>query len=112
MRRLPLRSARVDAIWCQAALLHLPRADVPTVVEEFRRVTRVGGLLYLAVAEGDGGAWEVASAYGSDRRRWFTYHRVPELTALLAAAGFEVQRVRRTESNRSWLALHTRKSTT
>lgn len=110
MRRLPMRTDGVDAIWCHAALLHLSRADVPAVLSEFSRVVRVGGLLYLAVAEGDGEAWEVASAYGSGRRRWFTYHRESDLTALLASAGFEVYRTRRMQSHRRWLALYARKS--
>ena len=73
MRRLPLRAASVDAIWCQAALLHLPRALVPGVLADFGRAVRRGGALSLSVAEGDGEGFEVASNYGSDRRRWFTF---------------------------------------
>src|SRR5262245_15711095 len=70
MRWLPFRTSSVDAIWCQAALLHIPRAEVPAVLTEFARVMRVGGRLYLSVAEGDGEGFEVASNYGSERRRW------------------------------------------
>jgi hypothetical protein len=58
------------------------------------------------VADGDGQGWEIATNYGSDRRRWFTYHREPDLTALLSAAGFVVDEVRRTASYRDWLAIH------
>ena len=106
MRRLPLRTGSVDAVWCQAALLHIPREAVPAVLAEFARAVRVGGQLYLAVAEGDGEQWEVAFNYGSDQRRWFTYHREVDLTALLATAGFAVHQVRRTHSYRDWLAVH------
>jgi hypothetical protein len=74
---------------------------------EFARAVRGGGRLYLAVAEGDGEGWETASQYGSSRRRWFTYHRRGDLTASLAAAGFTVYQVRRTEgARRNWLYLH------
>jgi SAM-dependent methyltransferase len=72
MRQLPLRGGSIDAIWCHAALLHLPRTVVPAVLAEFARATRPGGELFLAVADGDGEGFEVASNYGSDRRRWFT----------------------------------------
>jgi SAM-dependent methyltransferase len=107
MRHLPLRTASADALWCQAALLHIPHPAVPSVLGEFARVVRPGGALYLAVAEGDGAGWEVATQYGSDLRRWFTYHREPDLTALLATAGFEVGRVARNRgSHRDWLAVH------
>ncbi|SNT64557.1 Methyltransferase domain-containing protein [Asanoa hainanensis] len=106
MRHLPLRTGSADAVWCQAALLHVPHAAVPGVLAEFARVVRHGGALYLNVAEGDGEGWEVASNYGSERRRWFTYHREADLTALLASAGFGVGRVGRNRAHRDWLAVH------
>ncbi|MGK5741537.1 class I SAM-dependent methyltransferase [Micromonospora sp. URMC 103] len=106
MRQLPLRSGAVDAVWCQAALLHIPRKAVPAVLGEFARTIRPGGQLYLNVTEGDGEGWETASNYGSNRRRWFTFHRLPDLTALLVTAGFKVHHTSQTRSSRTWLALH------
>jgi SAM-dependent methyltransferase len=106
MRHLPLRTGSVDAVWCHAALLHIPREGVPAVLGEFARVVRVGGQLFLNVAEGDGEGWEVASNYGSTLRRWFTFHRLPGLTTLLTVAGFEVHQVRKISSGRGWLSLH------
>jgi SAM-dependent methyltransferase len=105
MRLLPVRSGSLDAVWCQAALLHISRPDVPTVLGEFGRVVRTGGSLFLNVAEGDGEGWEVAEHYGSDRKRWFTYHREPELTALVGAAGFVVDSVLHHPIGRGWLAV-------
>lgn len=105
MRRLPLRVGSVDAIWCQAALLHMPRVVVPEVLAEFARVLRRGGALSMSVAEGDGEGFEIASNYGSDQRRWFTLHHEPELVALLGAAGFIVQHASRTRAGRNWLAI-------
>ena len=110
MACLPVRTSSVDGLWCQAALLHIPRRRLPAVIGEFGRVLRKGGQAYLAVAEGDGEGWEVASVYGSRRRRWFTFHREPDLTGQLAAAGFQVHQVRRSRSNRDWLALHARRA--
>lgn len=108
MRWLPLRTGSVDALWCQAALLHIPRREVPAVLAEFARVVRPGARLYLAVAEGDGEGFEVASNYGSSERRWFTNHREPELTQLLAAVGFVVEQVGRASAYRDWLTMHAR----
>ncbi len=106
MRHLPLRTGAVDAVWWQAALIHIPLADVPTVLAEFARIVRPGGQLYLHVAEGDGERFEVASRYGSDRRRWFTLHRERDLGPALAAAGFTLDQVSRNRSHRGWLDLH------
>lgn len=72
---------------------------------EFARAARRGGILSMSVAEGDGEGFEVAANYGSDRKRWFTRHREPELTALLAAAGFSVRQVRRHRAYRDWLSV-------
>lgn len=107
MRRLPVRSDSLDALWCQAALLHIPREAVPTVLGEFGRTVHLGGWLYLTVAEGDGEHWEVATNYGATtERRWFTYHREPALRAMLGAAGFRIERLRRQTSGRDWLSMH------
>jgi SAM-dependent methyltransferase len=110
MRHLPLRSRSVDAVWCQAALLHIPHAAVPTVLDEFARVVRTDGVLFLNVAEGDGEGWEVASNYRSTLRRWFTFHREHTLTESLAAAGFEVYEKRHIKTGRGWMSLHCRRS--
>jgi SAM-dependent methyltransferase len=109
MRRLPLRTGSAGAIWCRAALLHIPRGAVPAVLEEFARVVRPCGGLYLSVAEGAGEGFEVAARYGAGSRRWFTYHCEPDLTALVAAAGFAVQQVRRMRTHRDWLSLLARR---
>jgi len=109
MRQLPLRTGSADAIWCQAALLHIPRLAVPAVLAEFARAVRPGGELYVSVAEGDGEGFEVASRYGSDRKRWFTLHHEPELTALLTTAGFAVHQTQRNRGHGDWLSVHARR---
>jgi ubiquinone/menaquinone biosynthesis C-methylase UbiE len=105
MLRLPVRTAGLDALWCQAALLHIPHTLVPQVLAEFARVVRPSGLLHLAVAEGDGEAWEVATAYGSQFRRFFAYHGEEGLRHLLAESGFTVHFVHRSHAVRDWLTL-------
>lgn len=107
MRALPLRTGSLDGIWSMAAFLHIPRAYARPVLSEFARAVRPGGALMLAVAEGDAEGYEVASNYGSEARRWFTYHRLEPLSELLAEAGFSVLAHRRWSlPHRDWLALH------
>jgi len=104
MRMLPIRTAGLDGVWCNAAMLHLPLADVPRTVAEFARVLRPGGALHLLVAEGDGEGWQV-SPYDKHRRRWFSHHREEPLARMLADAGLEVSYVERRSRNRDWLLL-------
>jgi len=106
MRRLPLQAGSVRGIWCWAALVHLPREALPQALAEFARIVRRGGSLVMSIAEGDGAGFEVATPYGSDRRRWFTRYREPELTAVLAAAGFSTRNIRGHHAYRDWLSVH------
>ncbi|MEU9122022.1 class I SAM-dependent methyltransferase [Streptomyces sp. NPDC048506] len=108
MRALPLAASAVDAVWCVAALLHVPRPEVPAVLDEFARVVRRDGLLALSLAEGDDEGWEPVS-YAPELRRWYVGHRLAPLTALLAGAGFEVTGHTRWTTHRDWLMLHARR---
>jgi ubiquinone/menaquinone biosynthesis C-methylase UbiE len=108
MRALPLPDAALDAVWCQAALLHLPLPDVPAALAEFARVLRWGGALHLAVAEGDGEGWQPYP--GSGRPRWFSLHREEPLAALLSATGFAVHSAAHRRTNRDWLVLGARRT--
>ena len=104
MRTLPVADAAVDGVWCHAALLHIPRPDVPGVVGEFARITRAGGVLHLAVSEGDGEGWE-SEPYAAGNPRWFVRHRLESLRETLADAGWHVVDVSRLHYVRDWLFL-------
>lgn len=106
MRRLPLLAGSVQGIWCWATLVHLPRRAVPQAVAEFARIVASGGSLLMSIAAGDGEGFEAATPYGSERRRWFTRYREPELAALLVTAGFSIRNIRRHRGYRDWLSVH------
>ncbi|TJZ95184.1 class I SAM-dependent methyltransferase [Actinacidiphila oryziradicis] len=102
MRALPIATGSLDAVWCAAALLHIPRTDVPVVLSEFARVLRSGGELTTSLAEGDGEVWEPVS-YQSSRRRWYVLHRIESFSAQLHEAGFDVVDYSRRSTHREWL---------
>jgi itaconate CoA-transferase len=89
MRELPARDASLAGIIAFYSVIHLPRAQIPRALAEFRRVLAPGGSLLLAM---HGGAGQAGSA------EWLG-HQVPvrttlvsmdELTALADAAGLRV----------------------
>lgn len=83
--------APYDAVWANASLLHVDRADLPTVLERLAAATRPGGVLRMSVKEGDSEGW---STHGSvEVPRYFTYWRRPALEDALAAAGWGVEQV-------------------
>ena len=53
LRRLPFPASSFDAVWCFAALGHLPPAAIAHALSEFRRVLN-SGWLYVVVREGSG----------------------------------------------------------
>jgi SAM-dependent methyltransferase len=122
MRHLPSRHGSLDAIWSAAALLHVPRADVPDTLREWRRCLAADGVLGLSTAVGEHEGWEPVkdrraappaqeparnsaeeSALPGSLQRWFVYHRPDALLALLDAAGFEVVSTAERETHRRWL---------
>lgn len=99
MRRLPLPDGAFDAIWLNASLLHLPRAEAPTAVAECARVLRPGALLHIAVKAGEGEE-RTSISYGHPRRRFFTYWQAPALDDLLTKTNLEIINRRHTQG---WL---------
>lgn len=77
-----------DAVWCSAAMHHVPREQVLSVLAGFRRVLKTGGLLGLNFQVGR--LSELVERDGD--RRFFEYPRHPGAMAdLLRASGFTVE---------------------
>ncbi|MCF6377488.1 class I SAM-dependent methyltransferase [Nocardioides KLBMP 9356] len=81
-----------DGVWANASLLHVRRADLPTVLARLAEVTRSGGVLRASLKEGAGEGW---STHGSiSRPRHFTYWQASDLQAVVAASGWSDVAVR------------------
>jgi SAM-dependent methyltransferase len=89
MRSLPMEDGAVGAIVAFYSLIHIPRAEVPAVLGEFRRVLAPSGQVLLAV---HGGSGTVTSAEFLGKRVPFeaTLFANDELVELVSNAGFEV----------------------
>lgn len=88
MRRLPV-GGHMDGLWVCASLLHLAREEVLPTLQEFHRVLRPGGVLYLSVKMGEGAAW-VPTPYDQTHQRFFTYWQPELLDSLLETAAFHI----------------------
>jgi SAM-dependent methyltransferase len=86
IRRLPFPTAAFDAVWCFAALGHLPPEAIPHTLTEFRRVLR-SGWLYIVVRQGSGVR---AASWQGSLPRYFTDLTPESLTAALHAANFTI----------------------
>jgi ubiquinone/menaquinone biosynthesis C-methylase UbiE len=88
MKALGLQDDCAGGIWCCAALLHLPKAEAPLALTEFRRLLRAGGMLIISVQEGsfEGQRYSEREAV----TRYFSDYQPGEMRALLADHQFSV----------------------
>lgn len=106
---LPLPDASLDAVWCVAVLLHIPRDLLPGALAELRRVLKPGGRGVIATALGEGEAWERFPHQEGGHQRYYVYHSAEQFTDLVAAAGLRIGHSARHRSHRDWLSLHVRR---
>ena len=89
----PDRDEAYDGVWASASLLHVRREDLPHVLRRLAGVTRAGGVLQLALKEGDGARFSTHGSVGAPRH--FTFWREEPLREVLAGAGWDVDQVER-----------------
>jgi SAM-dependent methyltransferase len=99
--KLPFRSGSFAGVWCVASLLHVPKAEAPSALAEIRRVLRPGGVLALAMQEGEGEEWN--AGYVEGVLRFFARYSGDEMAGLLEGAGFRVLQQERERAGRTWL---------
>ena len=107
LRRPPLRPRSFAGIWSCAALLHVPRPDVPSTLATWHGLLRPGGHLALSTSLGGDEGWELVpyagpGPKGGELHRWFVHHDENELLAMLTTAGFTVRSHEQRVSHRHW----------
>jgi SAM-dependent methyltransferase len=90
MRRLAFQTGTFRGIWCNAALLHLPKRETPAALAQMRRVLAPGGALSLSIQEGAEEIWE-RDPYCGVVERFFARYSEAEMLALLEDIGFTIQ---------------------
>jgi SAM-dependent methyltransferase len=101
MRHLCFRRELFAAVWCQAALLHLPKPFAVEALAEIRRVLLDQGLVYVSVQKGDSEGFEVRPY--EPQERYYAHYQLPELTAVLQTAGFTLLDQGEAEARRPWI---------
>ncbi|MGN0065844.1 MAG: methyltransferase domain-containing protein [Nocardioides sp.] len=76
-----------DGVWANASLLHVDRSDLPTVLQRLAAVTRTGGVLRVALKQGDGAAWSTHGLVPLPRH--FTYWQPTALADVMRACGWQ-----------------------
>lgn len=106
MRGLGFAPASFHAVWCCAALLHLPKSLLTDALAEIRRVLVPGGYFSLSVQKGYSEGVE-PSPYLENVERFFARYQPDEIAALLRQAGFSILEQGENEGFRTWLMFDT-----
>jgi SAM-dependent methyltransferase len=105
LRRLPFSDASFDGIWSCASLLHLTVPEAARALEEFHRVLRPQGVLFVSVRHGSGEGWRPD---GHGGRRWFHLYSQTDFEEAMRLARFDVvsAAVEPGVVNGEWVNLH------
>lgn len=101
-----------DGVYARASLLHIPKKLIPKVLKSINKILKNGGILYLAVKEGEDEGEVVDERHGREVKRFFSFFREPEVLDLLDEAGFEISkksRSQRTKNSTMWLQFFAKK---
>lgn len=87
-RELSFPDNYFDGIWCSAGLVHLSREEIPMVLQNFSRVLKPEGVLFLSLKEGEGCVSRSVRWAGCELL--FTLYTKDEIKKLLAKSFFKI----------------------
>lgn len=89
MAQMSFKDASFDAIWCHATLCHVKKGSAVSVLKEFYRALKKGGVVYIGLRSGKGQGMVAFSETGN-MERFFAFYELDELVTLMKKAGFSV----------------------
>lgn len=93
IENLTFPAGSFDGAWANCALLHLPKKNIPLVLEKIHCCLKPAGSFYLSVKQSSiGEAFEPDARYGDLKKHW-TFFEPGELVKLLELAEFQVMDV-------------------
>ncbi|UCG61480.1 MAG: class I SAM-dependent methyltransferase [Candidatus Zixiibacteriota bacterium] len=88
MRSLSFQDSFFDGIWSSGSIYHVTKAQARSVLSQFHRVLKPGGVLGISFKLGEGEGLESNPKSYAGSPRYFAYYSALEMSDLLAATGF------------------------
>jgi ubiquinone/menaquinone biosynthesis C-methylase UbiE len=107
MRFLPYAERSLGLVWCQAALLHLPKEEVPACLNEINRVLSKDGWLHVAVQKGESEGFETRPY--EPEERYYAHYQAQEIADLVENAGFTIHRINEAQARRTFISIEAQK---
>jgi ubiquinone/menaquinone biosynthesis C-methylase UbiE len=114
MRKLPYSSDIFDGVFAKASLLHIPKKDIPTVLDEVWRVLKDNGIVHFALKSGEGEDVLTEDDYGYEYSRFFSFWDMNDFVKELKKHSFEILRAETEKKSRSghtiWIKIIAKKA--
>ena len=108
MTKMEFTDEAFDGVYARASLLHVPKNLIPKVLRSINKILKDGGILYLALKEGEGEGEVVDERFGKKVRRFFSFFKTAEIKKLLSQSGFKIVslvRHKRHVTSQPWLQI-------
>ena len=92
MRKMDYKDNEFDGIMALESLIHFPKSQAKQIIRSFHVILRNGGVLLLALQEGDG-EQRLPFPFKPEAEVLLNFYRQSELKSLLSTTGFRVQSV-------------------
>lgn len=95
MRALAISSNSLDGVWACASVLHMPKQFIDQIIDEFYRILRIDGILFLSMQESD------VDELHEPEGRYFAYYKRDELISILCHHKFNIIEMTANVSNKN-----------
>ncbi len=103
VRKLTFKKDTFDGIWCMATLADIPKEDNKKVIEQFYKVLKEKGIIFIATKQGQGERIEQKERY-ENAPRFYAYYTQQELEELLKTNRFMILKSTTIKDNKnSWV---------
>jgi 2-polyprenyl-3-methyl-5-hydroxy-6-metoxy-1,4-benzoquinol methylase len=112
IREISFDPESFKGVWACASLLHLPRTEVPQVLNVLFKILSNNGVLFLAMKSGEGEKIETNKGEGNldGAVRFFSYFSEIELIDLVTKAGFQIiETTTSTNRENTWINIFAKK---
>ncbi|MDP2908660.1 MAG: class I SAM-dependent methyltransferase [Nanoarchaeota archaeon] len=89
MAKTSFKDQTFDGIWAAGSLIHDEKCNIPTILEELKRILKDDGVIYVAVKEGSGEEMKKEAVYNNEPRPFF-YYTLPEIEKMMEQSGFQI----------------------
>jgi ubiquinone/menaquinone biosynthesis C-methylase UbiE len=101
MRKLPYSKDSFDGVFAKASLLHIPKKDIPSVLDEVWRVLKLNGTIHFALKAGDGENVITEDDYGYEYSRYFSFWNINDFVSQLEKHKFSIFKAETSKKSRT-----------